>query len=298
MIPLNISVGRALWGLALGAALLATGCLTRKENIVVGSKTGSEQMLLGEIVAQHLEKRLPGIQVERRLGLGNTPILYQAVTSGFVTIYPESAGVIETIILKEPPSPDPAIVLERARREMARLALLDLLEPLGFEDAPAVVIRASSGAPETTLTMAAQGKSRWKLGVTSEFQEDSGGLPALNSYRLPQAAPVRAMGTGELFAALEKGELNMIVTSVTDGRLNTPDWKVLQDDKKVFASQQVCLLARQDRLNNQPLLRAALGELSGKLTPDVIRKLNQQVDVDRQKPATVASEFLASVGLH
>jgi osmoprotectant transport system substrate-binding protein len=297
MIHRNANLGRAARGLALGASLLAAGCGMRMRPIVVGSKTGTEQMLLGEIVAQHVENRLAGMKVERRLGLGNAPLLYQAITGGEVTIYPESAGVIETVILKETPSPDPAIILERARREMARVALLDLLEPLGFEDAPAVVVRDSPGAPETTLSMAVQGQSRWKLGVTSEFQEDRSGLPALNSYHLPQAAPVRAMETRDLFTALEKGDLNMIVTSVTDGRLNTPDWKVLLDDKKVFPSQQVCLLARLDRLNSEPGLRAALGELSGKLTPDVIRKLNQQVDVDHQKPATVASQFLASVGL-
>jgi glycine betaine/choline ABC-type transport system substrate-binding protein len=294
---LHASLRRALWGLALGASLLAAGCETRKKPIVVASKTGPEQMLLGEIVAQHLEARLAGVPVERRLALGNTPILYQAITGGEVTIYPESAGVVETLILKETPSPDPAIVLERARREMARVALLDMLEPLGFEDATAVVIRASPDAPESTLSMAAQGKSRWKLGVTSEFEENRSGLPALNSYHLPQAAPMRAMETGELFAALEKGDLNMIVTSITNGRLNAPEWKVLRDDKKVFPSQQVCLLARQDRLNEEPLLRQALGELSGKLTLDVVRKLNQQVDVDHLNPATVASQFLASAGL-
>lgn len=292
-----------LWGLALCtavlgvASVLATGCGTEKKPIRVGSKPGPEQMLLGEIVAQHLEKRLPDIRIERRLGLGNTPILYQSISGGEIAVYPESAGIIETTILKETPSPDPAILLERARLEMARLAQLELLAPLGFEDAPAVVVKASPDSKETTLSMAAEGKSRWKLGVTSQFQDDSGGLPALSSYHLPMTAPVRAMEAGQFFEALAKGDLNMIVTTVSDGHLNSPDWKVLRDDRKVFPAQQVCLIARQDRLNEDPRLRAALTELSGKMTPQIMRKLNRQVAVDHQDPAMVATQFLTSAGL-
>ncbi len=254
-------------------------------------------MLVGEIVAQHLEKRLADMRIERRLGLGDTPILYQAISSGEVMVYPESTGVMETTILKETPSPDPAVLLERARLEMARLAQLELLVPLGYEDTPAVVVKASPDSKETTLSMAADGKSRWKLGVTSQFQDDAGGLPALSSYHLPMTAPVRQMDPGQFFEALAKGDVNMIVTKVTDGHLNSSDWKVLSDDRKVFPAQQVWLIARQDRLNEEPRMRAALTELSGKLTPEIMRKLNQQVAMDHRDPAMVATQFLTSAGL-
>ena len=85
--------------------------------MVVGSKNETEQMLLGEIVAQHLEHRL-GRPVERRTGLGDTAILYQSILSGEVGVYPEYTGLIESEILKEPANPDPQIVLARVRGEM------------------------------------------------------------------------------------------------------------------------------------------------------------------------------------
>src|SRR5512147_2822610 len=111
----------------LSAALLCvwflTSCGSSKKPVVVGSKNETEQMLLGEIVAQHLEHRL-GHPVERRTGLGGTAILYQSILSGEVGIYPEYTGLISSEILKEAADADPTIVLARARQEMDRIAQL------------------------------------------------------------------------------------------------------------------------------------------------------------------------------
>jgi osmoprotectant transport system permease protein len=261
---------------------------------VVASKPGPAQMLLGEIVAQHLENRLTGLKVERRPGAGGTPILYQAAAGGDITIYPETTGVISTNILKEQPSPDPEVLLQRVRLEMARVAQLEVI-PLGFEDGPAVVIRAGDGA-ETTLSNAAQGKERWLLAMTPDF-EQSFDFQALNTYHLPLAAPARTLDGAELFDAITQGRSNMVVTTVTDGHLATPEWKLLMDDKKAFPAQQVCLVVRQDRIADEPRLRPALGELSGKFTADTVRKLNQQIEITHGDVAAVARQFLASVGL-
>lgn len=282
--------------LAIGvlAALLASGC-QRKKPIVIATKPGASQILLGEIVAQHLEARLPGIKIERRPGTGGTAILYQAIAGGDITIYPETTGVIATSILKEQPSSDPAVLLERARLEMARIAQLELIE-LGFEDPPAVVIPANPKGGETTLSAAADGPPRWNLGMTPDF-EQSADFQALNSYHLALAAPMRTLEPADVFDALTRGEVNMVVTTLSDGHLAGPDWRVLQDDKKAFPSQQVCLLARQDRMNAEPGLRPALKELYGRLTPDILRKLNQQIEVAHADETTVAHQFLASIGL-
>jgi len=273
--------------------LLASAC-QRKKPIVVATKIGDAQALLGEIVAQHLENRLPGIKVQRRPATGGTAILFQAIAGGDVTIYPDTAGSIVSSILKEPPPPDPSVLLERARLEMSRLAQLDLIE-LGIEDAPAIVVRAGDG-DEITMSQATQGKKRWKVAMTPEFAQSSD-FQALNTYHLPLAAPLRTVEPSELFDTIAQGSANMLVTTTNDGHLSTPEWKVLQDDKKAFPSHQVCLLVRQDRIAGEPGLRAALGELVGKLTPDTLRKLNHQIEIDHVDVATVARQFLASVGL-
>src|ERR1700682_3762730 len=119
------------------AALLCVSflasCGASKKPVVVSSKNETEDMLLGEIVAQHLERRL-GRKVEHRAGLGGTAVLYQSILSGQIGIYPEYTGLIESEILKEPADSAPEIVMARVRREMDRNAQLDVLDPLGFEN--------------------------------------------------------------------------------------------------------------------------------------------------------------------
>jgi glycine betaine/choline ABC-type transport system substrate-binding protein len=105
----------ALLALLVLVALTAGGC-RRAKTIVVGSKGSTEQMLLGEITAQHLESRL-GRKIDRRFNVGGTLIAFQSLQNGDIGVYPEYTGAIETEILKEQPSTDPALVFERARLE-------------------------------------------------------------------------------------------------------------------------------------------------------------------------------------
>jgi glycine betaine/choline ABC-type transport system substrate-binding protein len=251
-------------------------------------------MLLGEIVAQHLEHRL-GRPVERRIGLGNTAILYQSLLSAEVGIYPEYTGLIESEILKEKANSDPQIVLARVRQEMARVAQIEVLDPLGFDNPSAMVIRAPGAQGVASLSEAAKSAKRWKLGISYEFQSRSDGLQALSTYRLPIDSP-SILDPKQLFTALTKGDVDMIATRATDGHL-TPDWKILADDQKVFPPYEACLLVRKDLIAADPALRPALAELSGKFHADTMRKLNAEVDVSNRPLATVASDFLAQAGL-
>src|SRR5206468_10417697 len=123
------------------------------------------------------------------------------------------------------------------------------------------------------------------------------GAPALLPYRLPQGAAVRGMDPKQLWGALEKGEINMVAATATDGHLASSDWKALVDDKKVFPPQLACVLVRQDKLMEEPRLKAALQELSGKFSLETMRRLNAQVEIERKAVAQVAAAALAEAGL-
>jgi glycine betaine/choline ABC-type transport system substrate-binding protein len=277
---------------ALLCAVLLASCNSKKP-IVVGSKNDTEEMLLGEIVAQHLEHRLAR-PVQQRSGLGNTAILYQSLLSGEVGVYPEYTGLIESEILKEQANSDPQIVLTRVRGQMDMMQI-EVLDPLGFDNPSAMVIRAQGAEQIASLSAAAKVTKRWKLGIPYGFQSRSDGFQELASYRLPLDSP-QTLDPKQLFAALAKGEVDMIATRATDGHL-TPEWKILTDDQKVFPPYQACLLVRKDLIAAEPGLRAALAELSGKIHADTMQKLNAQVDISNRPLATVASEFLAQSGL-
>ena len=274
---------------------LLVSCGSSKKPIVVGSKDETEQMILGEIVAQHVERRL-GRTVVRRTGLGSTGVVYQAILSDSIGIYPEYTGLIESEILKEPADKDPQIVFARVKREMDRIAHLDVLDSLGLDNPSAMVVAAKGAEKIANLTDAARAEARWKLGMTYEFQSRGDALQALAPYRLPVAA-TRVIDPKQLFAALEKGDVNMIATRATNGHLMSPDWKIVADDQKVFPSYEACLMVRKDLIMAEPMLRPALAELSGKFNLETMRKLNAQVDIEHRSVAAVAADFLTQAGL-
>jgi glycine betaine/choline ABC-type transport system substrate-binding protein len=283
------------WKTLAAVALLSAGCGGSKKPIVVGSKNTTAQMVLSEIVAQHLENRL-GRKVGRNFSLGNTQLVYQALMNNQIGLYPEETGSVQAGILKESVSSDAASTFERVRNEMRRIAQLEVLDPLGIDNSWAIIV--SKDVPFETLSDAERAQPGWKLGVTRDFNERSDGLAALHQYRLPMGAMTRVSDPGSLYAALSAGELTMVVGNITDGPLaRHDDWKVLRDDKKVFPFYQTCLMVRAELLANDPKIQPALAELAGKITNDSMRKLNANVDVDRKKPADVAAGFLAQAGL-
>jgi glycine betaine/choline ABC-type transport system substrate-binding protein len=231
--------------------------------------------------------------------MGATVIVYQSLANGELTVYPEYSGVIESEILKEQPPQDTQMVFERARGEMARQFQMELLAPLGYENPPVIVVRSADAtkAGVSTLSEAAESATPWKLGVSYEFQQRRDGIPAITSYKLPMAAGIRGMDGSMLFPALEKRDVTMIAANATDSGLASPDFKVLTDDRKVFPAYQASLLVRQDALAEEPMLRPALLELSGKFSVASVRNLTAQIDREHRTAPEVAREFLNSIGL-
>src|SRR5262245_8706198 len=108
---MRITIGALVAILVVSVGVVSAGaCGKSKKPMVVGSKNDTEQAILAEIVAQHLEHRTEA-PVQRRLRFGSTEILYQALIVGDIGIYPEYSGIINTVILHEQPPPDPAVVL-------------------------------------------------------------------------------------------------------------------------------------------------------------------------------------------
>ncbi len=278
--------------------LAAVGCGKSQKTIVVGSMSSTEQVVLGEIVAQHLEHRL-GRKVDRRLDLGGSTLAYQAFQSGEISLYAEYAGSIVTQVLKEQPGADASLVFARAQGEMKRTAQAELLNPLGLDNSFVVVIRADDprAAKVSTLSEAAAVKDGWMLGATAEFQQLSDGMPMLTQYKLPMKAAPRSTDGGQLFKALEGGMVTMIVAHATDGALTQKTWKVLSDDQHVFVPRQASLLVQGSILMAQPDVRPVLDELSGKITTEKMRELDAQVDLQQQQPKDVAAAFLRQSGL-
>ena len=108
--------------------------------LTVGSKNFTEQVILGEIAAQHVSLRLSQ-RVDRKLNLGGTLLAHQALVKGDLDLYPEYTGTALTSILKLPLSSDPAAVLAKVQAEYLARFNIHWLDPLGFNNTFAMVIR-------------------------------------------------------------------------------------------------------------------------------------------------------------
>ena len=279
-------------------ALALAGCSGGPRAIRVGSKNFTEQVILGEIAAQHLENKLHAA-VDRRLNLGGTLLAHQALAAGQIDLYPEYTGTALMAILKLPPATDPQAVYERVRSAYARLELA-WMPPLGFNNGFAMVIRGAEARARklSTLSDAASYRPGWTLGVGYEFLTRPDGFPALMStYHLPVQGDPKSMDLGLLYQALAQGRVNMAAGSDTDGMIQALDVRVLQDDKRAFPPYQAALVVREQALAAHSGLREALANLSGKITVEDMRAMNRAVDGDHRPVAEVARAFLRRAGL-
>jgi glycine betaine/choline ABC-type transport system substrate-binding protein len=274
------------------------GC-TKERPITVGSKNFTEQVILGEIVAQHLENRL-GRRVDRQLNLGGTLLVHQALLNGDIDLYPEYTGTALATVLKLKPAHDPAAAMALVRAEYQTRFGVEWMAPLGFNNTFAMVIRGEDARNSKTATLsdAVRYNPGWILGVGYEFQQRSDGLAGLlKTYNLPIQGSPKTMDLGLLYKALDQRQVNMVAGNVTDGQLSVLDVLVLQDDKRYFPPYDCALAVRRESLDANPPLRQALTELTGLFTDRIMRKLNYQVDGAHRPVREVAEEFLRENGL-
>lgn len=289
---------KILAGVTLLSLCVMGGC-AKEPVLTVGSKNFTEQVLLSEIIAQHLERRL-GRKVDRKLNLGGTLLVHSALQNHEIDLYPEYTGTALTAILKDPVETNPSIVYERVRLEYQRMMLGEWLKPLGFNNSFVMVVRGDDARSRKleTISDAAKVARYWKLGTGYEFSERKDGFPALTAgYSINWAAPIKTMDLGLLYKALQDNQVNMIAANATDGMLTTLDVKVLKDDQSVFPPYDACVVVRSDSLAMYPGLRDALTALSGKFTNEMMQKLNYEVDGRHRSVREVAADFLAHAGL-
>jgi len=292
-------LGRAQALTAVILVLLIVGCSDDRPRVTVGSKNFLEQVLLGEIAAQHLERRL-GYRVGRKLNLGGTLLAHGALVNGDIDLYPEYLGTGASAVLGLPSSKDPDELWRRVRQEYQQRYNVVWLDPLGFNNTFAMVVRRADADRRhlATLSDAARFKPGWMLGVGYEFQQRPDGLPQLvETYHLPLAGSPKVMDLGLLYRALEQGLVNMVAGNSTDGLLLALEITMLHDDRRVFPPYHAAFIVRGASMQREPRMKEALQQLSGKLSDDTMRRLNHQVVLQHGQVQEVATTFLRESGL-
>ena len=269
------------------------GC-SRTGGIVVGSKNFTEQLILGEIAAQQLERKLH-IQVNRKLNLGGTLLTHQAIVRGDIDIYPEYTGTASSVILKEKTPEDAVRAYMTVKDAYLKRFQLIWLPPLGFNNTFAMVVRTADGQRLRAPELSAADSRSWRLGIGYEFLTRPDGLQRLDrTYHLNWNGTPRSMDLGLLYQALRQKQVDMAAGNSTDAPLTQRDFLVLKDDRKAFPPYNACYVIRKSLANQQPQVEWALTMLSNHISEETMRALNRRVEVERQPIEKVARDFLAT----
>jgi osmoprotectant transport system substrate-binding protein len=289
-------IARRSFAIVCLIVLLASCYNGRHDTIVIGSKNFSEQALLAEIVAQHLEARLHR-PVIRRFYLAGSYICQQALLSGRIDTYVEYTGTALTAILHDPIQSDPSTVFARVKNEYKQRFGLEVMPSLGFNNTFAIVVRGEDARRLhlKTIDDARPYTPQWRAGFGYEFMERPDGYAGLAKvYGLEFSSTPRILDLGLLYRALLDKQVDLVAGNSTDGLLAARDLVILDDDKHYFPPYEAVPIVRQDTLARFPEMRSAIEELGGKISDAEMRKMNYAVDGEHRDIAEVARDFLHS----
>jgi osmoprotectant transport system permease protein len=269
-----------------------------KDKIVIGSKNFSEQLILGNMLADLIEDKTD-LEVERKLNLGGTQVAFSALKNGNIDMYVDYTGTGLVDILKKSPDSNPDSVYQTVQKEFNQKYGIQLLQPLGFNNTYALAVRQDTAKQYdlNTISDLAKVSNQLILGPTIEFPNRKDGLIGLSKTYQMQFKDVKAVDGGLRYTALNNQKSDVIDAFSTDGLLEAFKLKVLKDDKHFFPPYYAVPLIKKETLKDHPELKKVINSLAGKLTDEKMRELNYKVDSLKQSPAKVAKEFLKSEGL-
>lgn len=286
----------------LGFLLLGlAGCgPPRSSRVVIGAKNFTEQVVLGEMLAQEIEA-VTGERVERRFYLAGSYLCQQALVGGRIDGYVEYTGTALTAILKEPlpPPGERAGILAKVREDYATRFGVRVEAPLGFEDTFAMAIRGedarSLGLDKISDLV---GRPALRLGVGYEFESRPDGLAGLlKAYGLTFEGRPRTMELGLLYRALAQKQVDIVSGNSTDGPIRALGFKVLEDDRHYFPPYEAVPLIREDSLKAHPGIQTAMDRLAGRATAEEMQGMNDAVDAQHKDVGDVVRAWRRGKGL-
>jgi len=285
----------------------ATGALIEEDpanqgkSITIGSKNFTEQFVLGNIYAQALEAA--GFDVSTELNLGSEQVAFRALQSGQIDAYPEYTGTALTSFFgfdtdEVPTDADAEEAYELAREEYAKEGITAPAQA-PFNNTYILTSTAETaeelGNPQTTTELVeAEGADELAIAGFPECRQRTDcllGLEDVYSYK-PEF-----VSTESQYEALEGGEADLLFGFGTDGALSTDQYYTYEDDKELFRSYRITLSMRDETAEEiGPEGIEIVESVQEPMTEEVMRELNARVDLDKEKPEDVATQYLQEEG--
>ncbi len=258
------------------------------DKIRISSKTFTESYILAEILSQVIEE-VGEAEVERRFGLGGSGIVYQALVSEEIDLYPEYTGTIAEAILKRPELK----MRSDINRELRKLGL-ETTESLGFNNTYALGIRESIAKQNNIVTMSdLVSFDSIQSGFSYEFTRRKDGLEGMKAaygLKLPNALAIEHTLA---YQAFENQKIDAMIVYSTDAKISQMNMRLLQDDQSYFPKYLATVLYRKDFQEKFPKSFAAILDLVGTIDEATMRELNAKVDIEGWNFKQAAKYFLS-----
>jgi osmoprotectant transport system substrate-binding protein len=268
-----------------------------KPAVTIGDKNFPEENILGQLYAQALEAK--GYKINLKSEIGSSEIIYKALTSGKIDMYPEYTGVFLSAVAEQTKLPTSAEDAYKQAKAFAESKGFTMLAYTPFYDSDALAVLPSY-AEKNKVTSIEELKPLGKkvtLGAAPEFATRFEGLLGLKKeYGVdPTFKPIAI----ELaYKALETGQVDTQDVFTTDGQLLSGKFLLLKDPKHVFGFQNVAPIVKKSVLSAEgPAFEETVNQVSKLLTIQAIQQMNKAVSVEKQAPKTVAEQFLKANGI-
>ena len=283
-------------GGSTGSSSSTSGTTTpTKVPITVGSKLDPEAQLLGEMYVLLLQKA--GYTVNSKLALGQTPVVFNALKSGAIDLYPEFTGTGLNILgVKSAFNPQQDYqTVKNGFEQQYHITWLDQA-PLNDGYALCTSKAESQKLGVTTLSQLAP---KVPHGVT--FFDN---LESIYGFKTASFKAVKKVDYTIGFTAVKNGQADVTECYTTDGSVLTQGFIFLNDDKHGFTEFHPAPIVRDSILQSDPGIANALNPLAPDLTTDVSIALQAQVKMKKASGTSVseavkevATSFLQSKGL-
>jgi glycine betaine/choline ABC-type transport system substrate-binding protein len=280
--------------------LIQSNSANGKVSLTIGSKNFTEEYILGEIYAQGLEAA--GYKVDTKLNLGSETIAKKAIEDGQISGYPEYTSTALGSFFDVPADQIPANAEEaysQAKSDLAKEGLV-AYPPTPFADSNAVGTLASTAEKDNLTDISdLKGVSQnMVLAGSPECRERIDCLVGLEKNYGLQFKKFVPVDIGLRYTVLDKGDADLSIVFTSDAQLaNSNKYTILKDDKELIPSGNVIFIASKKVADEAgPDFGDTIEKVQGNLTLPVIQELNARVDIDKQKPADVAREYLQTSG--
>jgi osmoprotectant transport system substrate-binding protein len=268
-----------------------------KPPVTLGDKNFTEQYILGELYAQAL--RAKGYTVDVKGNIGSSEITDKALTSGKIDMYPEYTGVIVTELAKISDQPKSADETYQQAKDWENQRGFELLEKTPFFDADGLAVKPEYAQKYGLKTVGDLKKvDHFTYGGPPENKTRYQGVVGMQKAYGLDNFTFKPLSIGLQYNALKNGKIDVAAVFTTDGQLQGGTYKVLDDTKGIFGYQNVAPVVSKKVLDAQgPEFADTINQVSALLTNEAMQKMNAAVDLDKQKPADVAKQFLQANGI-